>query len=309
MIYINPSNYRLIREAYECFSIESDYEDLSEGEKQYLYRIYNKVKLDEESYCKDLLLYHGKSISKIVNNLLKVWLQNKSKSFLQEEDYELDSEDLFLIWGILAFIRREMEKAEGTIYNKLYPELFDKSVDYYKKVEIGKIKRKTGKTPGFFKPIYDPLQGRINDWYKTYTLPALTTVHEKYRPVLEGIIKEGYRDGLPLKVIAENMRKAVDPYNKDSKTKYILERIARTELAFIVEHTKLEVYRGLGIERVQFVTRRDKHVCADCRPREGAVFPINDIPPDYDIPIHSHCRCTWVPVYDPDEFLFPFTLI
>ncbi len=59
---------------------------------------------------------------------------------------------------------------------------------------------------------------------------------------------------------------------------------------------------GIDVEMVvdetpssEFVTAGDELVCPECQDRDGAIFPIDNVPARHQPPIHPNCRCMLTP--------------
>lgn len=72
--------------------------------------------------------------------------------------------------------------------------------------------------------------------------------------------------------------------------------IAITELTRMVGNGLSWTYARNGVEEQEFVTREDAAVCQRCAPLHGRRMPVNNIPPDLLIPIHTGCRCAYRPI-------------
>ena len=72
--------------------------------------------------------------------------------------------------------------------------------------------------------------------------------------------------------------------------------IAITELTRMVGNGLSWTFDRNGVEEQEFVTREDAAVCQRCAPLHGRRMPVNNIPPDLLIPIHTGCRCAYRPV-------------
>lgn len=72
--------------------------------------------------------------------------------------------------------------------------------------------------------------------------------------------------------------------------------IAITELTRMVGNGLSWTFDRNGVEEQEFVTREDAAVCQRCAPLHGRRMPVNNIPPDLLLPIHTSCRCTYQPV-------------
>ncbi len=72
--------------------------------------------------------------------------------------------------------------------------------------------------------------------------------------------------------------------------------IAVTELTRMVGNGLVWTYGQNGVDEQEFVTREDARVCQLCAPLHGRRMPVNNIPSDLLIPIHTSCRCMYRPV-------------
>lgn len=72
--------------------------------------------------------------------------------------------------------------------------------------------------------------------------------------------------------------------------------IAVTELTRMVGLGQSWTYERNDVEEQEFVTREDSRVCTLCQPLHGRRMPVNNIPPDLLLPIHTGCRCMYRPV-------------
>lgn len=55
----------------------------------------------------------------------------------------------------------------------------------------------------------------------------------------------------------------------------------------ITDQSMLKAYRDAGVQYVMWVTEQDEKVCSICRPLDGKVYPIDNVPKKQ----HWHCRC------------------
>lgn len=53
-----------------------------------------------------------------------------------------------------------------------------------------------------------------------------------------------------------------------------------------------KAYKDFGVERVMWISQRDGKVCKVCAERNGAIYPIDAVPPKP----HPNCRCTIKPI-------------
>lgn len=74
--------------------------------------------------------------------------------------------------------------------------------------------------------------------------------------------------------------------------------IAVTELTRMVGNGLSWTFGRNAVEEQEFVTREDSAVCSRCSVLHGRRMPVNNIPPDLLLPIHTGCRCAYRPVTD-----------
>ena len=61
----------------------------------------------------------------------------------------------------------------------------------------------------------------------------------------------------------------------------------------VTDYAMMQAYEDEGVEKVKWVTQHDERVCQDCRPRDGEVYPIDEVPAK-----HWQCRCVLIPVVE-----------
>lgn len=66
--------------------------------------------------------------------------------------------------------------------------------------------------------------------------------------------------------------------------------IARTEMQFAYNSFIINEARKDGFTHLMWVTQSDEFVCAECGPRHGKIYRIDELP---DIPAHPSCRCVY----------------
>lgn len=70
-------------------------------------------------------------------------------------------------------------------------------------------------------------------------------------------------------------------------------RLVRTETMHYLNMAALRGYKDSGVQFVQFWAAEDERTCPECRQYHGKIYPIDKAP---ILPIHPHCRCTYLPV-------------
>ena len=54
----------------------------------------------------------------------------------------------------------------------------------------------------------------------------------------------------------------------------------------------LEIYKDMGVKKVQWVAEDDSKTCGECRELDGEIFDIDNVLPK----LHPNCRCYYIPV-------------
>lgn len=61
----------------------------------------------------------------------------------------------------------------------------------------------------------------------------------------------------------------------------------------VTDYAGVQAFEDAGVERVMWVTEHDERVCSECRPRDGRVYDLDEVPVK-----HYRCRCHLVPAVE-----------
>lgn len=75
-------------------------------------------------------------------------------------------------------------------------------------------------------------------------------------------------------------------------------RLVRTETMHYLNESAVKGYKDAGCEEVQLWAAVDERTCPTCGIKHGNIYRMNDRPV---LPLHSNCRCTYIPVIDKEE--------
>ena len=75
-------------------------------------------------------------------------------------------------------------------------------------------------------------------------------------------------------------------------------RLVRTETMHYLNNAALRGYLDSGVTHVRIWAARDERTCKHCMEYHSKVYPIGKVP---ILPLHPHCRCTYLPLTDPEE--------
>lgn len=78
----------------------------------------------------------------------------------------------------------------------------------------------------------------------------------------------------------------------DKAERYIAKQLTQTADDYTMS-TLIEALKAAGVKEVEWVTEHDERVCEECGPRDGVIYPIDEVP---QIPSHYGCRCIIIPV-------------
>ena len=78
-----------------------------------------------------------------------------------------------------------------------------------------------------------------------------------------------------------------------------LKRLGITESTAVGSIMRREIFGELGIKKYQYFTKVDERRCEECGALHGKIFPISAFEVGVTAsPIHGHCRCWEVPIWD-----------
>jgi len=85
-------------------------------------------------------------------------------------------------------------------------------------------------------------------------------------------------------------------------SRYKAGRLAHTETAYFNGVANQEIYKDLGVEKVEILETLDRHTCSICGGLDGKVIPLSQYEPGVTVPpFHPNCRGTTCPYFDDME--------
>lgn len=80
---------------------------------------------------------------------------------------------------------------------------------------------------------------------------------------------------------------------------YVMKKLGLTESTAVGSLSRQEIFKELGITKYQFYTKPDERRCETCGALHGLIFPISAFEVGVTAsPIHPHCRCWEVPIWE-----------
>lgn len=116
---------------------------------------------------------------------------------------------------------------------------------------------------------------------------------DKWTNTLGSDIKLALLRRKPIDEVLKTVDKRVTSMRK------ILWKLYLTETTAVGSLARQDIFKQLGISKYRFYTRADERTCEECGALHGLIFPISA----YEVgvtasPIHAHCRCWEVPIWD-----------
>jgi len=163
---------------------------------------------------------------------------------------------------------------------------------------------------------------KLTSWeqYSRLAAARVTSIAERTRLALQGIIAEGLLNGWTGKEIASlvkasvgvndrqaraiarlrdeliasgepmaDVRRSIETYYEDSLL-YRAEMIARTESRYVLSQSYLDELGQAGYAQAKYLSLEG--ACEECEGYDGEVFDIGDA--EGLIPVHPNCRCQWL---------------
>lgn len=163
---------------------------------------------------------------------------------------------------------------------------------------------------------------KLTSWeqYSRLAAARVTSIAERTRLALQGIIAEGLLNGWTGKEIASlvkasvgvndrqaraitrlmdeltaegesaaEVRRSIEAYSEDSLL-YRAELIARTESRYVLSQSYLDELGQAGYTHAKYLSLEG--ACEECEGYDGEVFDIGDA--EGLIPVHPNCRCQWL---------------
>jgi SPP1 gp7 family putative phage head morphogenesis protein len=144
------------------------------------------------------------------------------------------------------------------------------------------------------------------DFMVQYNLTLAGDVQRELADGIKRVIMQGIVAGKSTDDIVRDLGKVV--LDKDSfrqagtrvfsKAQYRMEMIARTEVLRAHNMGRLKFHQKAGIEKLEWMTMDDERTCPVCGPMDGKKYSIDKFPQQ---PKHVHCRCTNLPIVEPER--------
>ena len=171
---------------------EATTEDLKE-----LHKEYNKIKDKHIEIYDKYLKTIAKDIYDKSKPLIDDWVFKKKQHITKAQDNNsLDWHDLIFLFGIIGTINTTTRGIPSSTIEEYTGNAYTEAVSYYQKLELDNIENTIGQRPTpAYEPYYNSSSPEIYNQFHNYTLGSLKTVGNKYKPVIEKIIKTGYENG------------------------------------------------------------------------------------------------------------------
>ena len=112
---------------------------------------------------------------------------------------------------------------------------------------------------------------------------------EKLAQILNSELRQGLQQGKTTTEVAAKIAALMQSSFNSAH------RLVRTETMHYLNQSSLEAYKAGGVQFVQFWAAMDERTCPSCGALHGKIYAIDKVPV---LPLHAHCRCTYLPVTD-----------
>ena len=190
---------------------------------------------------------------------------------------------------------KRLKSLNNNINNRL-KELGEKLEDQYKNYTLEGAKKvyKNASTEiggaSFDEPnekLFERLLGE--QWKGSNFSEAIWGDMNKLSLNLNDILTKGIQQG---KTVTEM---AVELNNKVGNSFNNAMRIVRTETMHTLNSSALQGYKDSGVKRVKIWAAEDERMCDQCGKYHDKDYDIDKAP---ILPIHAHCRCTYIPIIE-----------
>ena len=113
---------------------------------------------------------------------------------------------------------------------------------------------------------------------------------EKLAQILNSELRQGLQQGKTTTEVAAKIATLMQSSFNSAH------RLVRTETMHYLNQSSLEAYKAGGVQFVQFWAAMDERTCPSCGALHGKIYATDKVPV---LPLHAHCRCTYLPVTDP----------
>ena len=164
-----------------------------------------------------------------------------------------------------------------TAVNKLYDEILELTEEFLKAVALRAYRKARRKKK-------DDEDFPLDMWLAEYL--------GEYNPVTEYLFyQEADRKRARLIEAIMSVLRSPNPITTipkviDQGMKQWVRQVEQFGDCVVIAATE-QAYEDNGTKQVMWVTQKDDRVCSSCRPLDGVIFPVDEVPP----PQHYNCRC------------------
>lgn len=190
-------------------------------------------------------------------------------------------------------IQAEMQKLAGIelhTSNNLYVSVLKEG--YYR--SIYDIQKGTGIAFDFGKLAPERISQIIrHDWSGKHFSTRIWGNTKNYGQIIEDTLVKKLMTGKNSRVIAKELA------DKTNTSKFVAERLLRTETTYFSTMADLEAYDDVGVDQIKFVATLDSRTSEACQEHDGKIIDRKDAEPGKNVPpLHPFCRSTTIAVLD-----------
>ena len=135
------------------------------------------------------------------------------------------------------------------------------------------------------------LNQRALEWIAARSLTLAKMVNGTTKEELRRVLAAGFEAGDSTAKIARDIKQY---YTNGFERRATL--VARTEVIAASNEGAIQGYEKEGIAKAEFYAALDERICEECGALHGQEYPITQC--SGVIPVHTQCRCTWVPLVE-----------
>lgn len=231
-----------------------------------------------------------------------VSLQRKAEKIVGSKDFSpLANDDMKLYNLTMRINRLEYLKASiGIEISRFYSEEEAILREAFEKLALEEYERMGGILASDIKYQAKTIKNIVDGSYAAGEFGAIWS--ERLwgtSKVLKNILDNELTQAL---ILGENPRKMAQRIRKATgQSKYVTERLARTEMARIQGDVQIDSYKEKDIGQYVFIA--EPTACKTCKPLDGRVFSIDKKKIGTNFyPMHPNCMCSSAPYIDKEEY-------
>lgn len=265
----------------------------------------SNIEMIVNDWCAKYADSEGISLSEAKKRIEKAdiaGLERKAEKIVKDKDFSPEANDDMKLYNLTMRVNRlEYLKASiGIEISRFYSEEEALLREAFEKLALEEYKRMGGILGSDIKYQSKTIEQIINGSYAAGEFGSIWS--ERLwgtSKVLKNILDNELTQSI---ILGENPRKMAQRIRKATgQSKYVTERLARTEMARVQGDIQVDSYKEMEIDKYVFIA--EPSACKKCSALDGRIFSIDkkQIGVNY-YPIHPNCMCSSAPYINPSDF-------